>query len=362
MIFEHMSVNRSSSVPLEAQIARQLTQLIAAEAIPGGARLPPIRELAKSLGVNLHTVRAAYRRLADRALVDMAPGRGTTVIGPDLAGLAADRLGDRSFTVGVILPFPDPFYGPVLQGLESATHDTPTRVVVTYTDERIDSALSCLRYFIATGVDGVISVSHYFPDAIDLEGTGLPPLVFADWPGAPPPSIVLDPSAMGDLVRHVIEHGHTRVDLLAPPVHHPNVAPIIATWLAAVEAAGAEPRVHEAAGWTQQHGYNVAAVLLEGPDRPSVIMCATDQLAIGAVQAARERGRTVGEDVAVTGYGDTPQAALIDPALTAVTLPAADLGRRAMIAFLELQAGGPVDPITRLESSVAIRDSCGSHG
>jgi len=117
---QHLKVDRRSSVPLETQIARQLTQLIASDAIRVGDRLPPIRDLAGKLGVNLHTVRTGYRTLANQGLGEMRQGRGTTVAARTLAGFAAGRDDHRSFTMGVILPAMVSFYGPVLAGMEEA--------------------------------------------------------------------------------------------------------------------------------------------------------------------------------------------------------------------------------------------------
>ena len=84
---QYLRVDRQSSAPLEAQIARQLTQLIAADAIRVGDRLPPIRDLAAELGVNLHTVRAGYRRLEKQGFVEMRQGQGTTVVATPSDGL-----------------------------------------------------------------------------------------------------------------------------------------------------------------------------------------------------------------------------------------------------------------------------------
>lgn len=64
---------------LFAQVASSVRNEILAGRLSPGDRLPPARDLAASLRVNLHTVLHAYQELRDEGLVDMRRGRGATV-------------------------------------------------------------------------------------------------------------------------------------------------------------------------------------------------------------------------------------------------------------------------------------------
>lgn len=74
------------------QVAASLRSEVAAGRLRPGDRLPPARDLAQSLDVNLHTVLHAYQDLRDEGLIDMRRGRGATVAaaGGALLGLSDD--------------------------------------------------------------------------------------------------------------------------------------------------------------------------------------------------------------------------------------------------------------------------------
>jgi GntR family transcriptional regulator len=78
-----------SPVPIHDQLVAGLRRLIATGAIGAGDELPPVRQLAADLGINLNTVARAYRVLTEAGLVMSARGRGTVVIS------ATERAGAR---------------------------------------------------------------------------------------------------------------------------------------------------------------------------------------------------------------------------------------------------------------------------
>ncbi len=73
-------IDPAASASLHAQIAAQIRGAIAGGRLHAGDRLPPARELAQALGVNMHTVLRGYSALRDEGLVDMRRRRGVIVL------------------------------------------------------------------------------------------------------------------------------------------------------------------------------------------------------------------------------------------------------------------------------------------
>jgi GntR family transcriptional regulator len=85
-------IDPASGVPIFDQLAASVRSEIARGTIRAGDRLPPAREVAEALEVNIHTVLRAYQDLRDEGLVDLRRGRGAVVT--DNAGLSPELLAD----------------------------------------------------------------------------------------------------------------------------------------------------------------------------------------------------------------------------------------------------------------------------
>lgn len=76
-----VKLDREDPAHLHEQVAAEIRRAIADGEARSGDRLPPARHLAAVLGVNTNTVLRALRALRDEGLLEMAPRRGTRVVG-----------------------------------------------------------------------------------------------------------------------------------------------------------------------------------------------------------------------------------------------------------------------------------------
>lgn len=86
-----IAVDPSLPVPLYEQLAASVRSGIASGAIVPAEKLPSARDLAASLGINVHTVLRGLTILRDEGLLDLRRGRGAVVTGQASQTISADR-------------------------------------------------------------------------------------------------------------------------------------------------------------------------------------------------------------------------------------------------------------------------------
>jgi GntR family transcriptional regulator len=75
-----ITISLNSPVPLHDQLVQEIRRLLADGTLQVGDELPPVRQLANDLGINLNTVARAYRELTEHGLLATSRGRGTVVL------------------------------------------------------------------------------------------------------------------------------------------------------------------------------------------------------------------------------------------------------------------------------------------
>lgn len=369
--FQHLTIHYDADLPLAQQLRQQLLWLIASRTLPAGERLPPVRDLAQRLGINLHTVRAAYRRLEEDGLVSTRQGRGTHVLPLDSRRLAQIAATLHTGTIGVIVPsMANPFYHALVQGVEEVASASGTLLFLCNTHDDPAEAARYYAQMAARQVDGLIIASHdtaEFPGAAGADtGRPLLPAVTVDWPGCSGPSVELDLEDAGyQATRHLLEHGHRRIGLLTVAIEAANVRLVDDGYRRALREAGVDPHpalVAAAAGFDAASGRTAARQLLTGAEPPTAIFAIGDTLALGALAELRAAGLRVPADVALASFNDIPTSALVDPPLTTVAAPVREMGAAAMRMLQEQISGRQLTaPHLVLPVTLVVRASCGAH-
>ena len=367
-IVGRINIDRRSRVSISAQIARQLTWLVATGVARRDSFLPTIANLAQHLGVNVHTVRAAYRQLADDGLVSMRRGSRTLVLGYD-RDQAWSRRENRqsSFTIGILVPSFTDYYAEFLDAASNASEVEGWLPVICQTrhyDPRVVSR--DLDQLFSRNVDGIIVIHFDRPDektsGLFRSAAELRPFVFVDSNCADRGSqIVVDEASAGfKAIDHLIGHGHRRIGIVDPAAGwgESRFVEGSSPALASVGARIEEGLVVAASDWSLEAGAKAAAQLLERHNPPTAIFCAGDVLALGAISAIRELGGRVPQDIAVMGYGEIPFAALAAPSLSTTRLPADDLGYEAVRTLRRAIVTGAAQPPVTFETRLVPRESC----
>jgi len=149
-----------------------------------------------------------------------------------------------------------------------------------------------------------------------------------------------DHAAMALAVAHLSELGHRRIGLAAGPARYLPVIRKVEGFESAITRAGADGTVEHSL-FTIEGGRAAATNLLR--KNVTAIVCASDLMALGAIQACRSKGFDVPRDVSVIGYDDSPMMGFTGPALTTVRQPVLAMCRAAVRALLD-QLSGHVVP------------------
>ncbi len=303
-----------------------------------------IRDVAHKAGVGLATV---SRVINNSPLVSETTRQRVQAAIAELhysPNPTARRLSlGKTLTIGAIVPFfTRPSFVERLRGVEGTLADTAYDLIVfnVETVERRD------RYFAEVPrrdrVDGLIVVSFTPTDeqAAVFRQSGIP-VVLVDARHPALPSVMEDCLHGGQLAtQHLLNLGHRRIgylsDVFDDPFNFTSRSRFrYEGYVAALEAAGAPVR----ADYLKQgaHGREparaLATELLTLPERPTAIFAASDTQALGVLEAAREVGLRVPEDLSVVGYDDIELAEYLG--LTTVRQLLYESGQRGVEILLE---------------------------
>lgn len=351
-----------------------------------GSGRPTLQTIADRLGVSRATVSNAYGRpdqlnpkLRQKIL---AVAKEIGYAGPDPAARNLRR--GRSNTIGVLFTealtfaFSDPAAVSLLMGISEACEVDGYNVLLLPSPLDVDTPNTAVQDAV---VDGFIVYCMPTEDSRfeDLLHRALPTLI-VDEPRIDTAAFVGidDRSGARRVAEHLLQLGHRRFGVITDRLNADNVSGLAdlarqqqATFQVNAERLRGYADALEGAGLPWEHvpvmecfpispatGARGAATLLDRPDRPTAIIATSDQLALGVLDAARDRAIDVPGSLSVAGFDDIDAAARSYPSLTTVRQPLLEKGRAAGRLLLDgWPAGEP--PTVNLPTEFIVRASTG---
>jgi LacI family transcriptional regulator len=169
-------------------------------------------------------------------------------------------------------------------------------------------------------------------------------------------------SGARQLTAYLTGLGHTRIGVIAGPREWLAADARLSGHSAALADVGIlpDPSLIRHDQPTTQHGYRAAGELLDLDPRPTALVAFNDKAAIGALQAARERGLLVPTDVSIAGFDDLDLSRVTTPQLTTVRQPLQELGRMAVSLLIRLLDRHEVEALhVELATELVVRGSTG---
>ncbi len=279
------------------------------------------------------------------------------------------RVG-KSRTVGVVLlDIANPFFAEMVRGAEGVLRDNGYVLMVCSTDESIERERRYLRVLEEHRVDGLLitPVEHDLREVAELAGRGIP-TVLLDRDGGEQElcSATVDDIRGGELAAgHLFELGHQAIAFVNGPSSIRQCADRREGAQRALRRARrrspATLREMTVNALSVDQGEKAAIGLLSLTPRPSAVMCANDQLALGVLKSLSEAGVAVPDEMAVVGYDDVSFASMLSPALTSVRQPKYELGAIAAELLLEEALGSNhKHRSVRFEPELVVRASSGA--
>ncbi|WP_024286014.1 LacI family DNA-binding transcriptional regulator [Cellulomonas sp. KRMCY2] len=275
--------------------------------------------------------------------------------------LGASPAGQRHAANGIVFPdLSGPYYAEVLLGYVEAASRAGRSVLVQATEGLPDVATAVRE--LAGRVDGLVMLGRTASDQVveEILATGLPVVLVARPPVPGADCLrVQNRSGAVALGEHLAAHRFRSVRFVGSPGASPDAAERWEGVRDAFAGHGSRLDVVECA-FNETNGYHAVRDMLAAGDRPRALVCANDEIALGAVLAAEEAGLHVGSQISITGWDDVMAARYSRPGLTTVHQPMHRLGALAA-EVLDRRMSTPRAEARRvtLPTELVVRSSCG---
>jgi LacI family transcriptional regulator len=247
-------------------------------------------------------------------------------------------------SIGVLVPLiDDAYFSGILGGVAEETYRERLSLVVATTLHEHAREVGLLDRLRVHAAGAVVVLPEQSVDELLRAASDGFPLVVVDplLPLGERIATVSVAQAEGarQAMRHLLALGHRRIAAVTGPPGWVATEERRGAYQAALAAAGIEPSplLVVEADLEFGPGYEAAGSLLDLVDPPTAIFGFNDDIAIGAMHAAWERGLRVPDDLSVVGFGDLPHTTLVSPALTTVRQPVAEMGQAGVRLLMRMR-------------------------
>jgi LacI family transcriptional regulator len=330
-----------------------------------------LKDIARETGVHVSTVSRALDPVECKHLTEEVANRiqsAARTLGYRPNRIAAGLRTNRTMTVGVIIPdITNVIFPPILRGIESVLEPLGYASIIVNTDSDPDREERLIDVLRDRGVDGIIhaAVLRSDPAIARAVDDGMPVVTLnRKVDGSPIPSIVNDDDAgICQMLRHLRDLGHTRIAHISGPQDLSTGQLRLAAFRRAADDMNVKVNdelIQEASRFDEAEGARCLLNLLAKGKPFTAVLCANDRLALGAIEALRERNIRCPEQISVTGFNDMPFLNLIQPKLTTIRIQQFGAGKAAANILLQLLNRTDTAPTeTILPVELVVRNSTG---
>ncbi|NLC65687.1 MAG: LacI family transcriptional regulator [Clostridium sp.] len=256
----------------------------------------------------------------------------------------------RTETIGILVPdISNQFYPEVVRGAEDVANIYDYNIILCNSDSDISKEKEYIRVLKEKMVDGMLYMSSSLDDEIielidELKMKTV--LIETKAPGNKFPSVTIDNiKAAYDATKYLLDKGNKKIGYIGIKKDKSNAVSLrYDGYVRALKENNIDldnKRTYFG-GMKVSDGYNGINVILESSEIDAVF-CASDEIAMGAINALRDKGISVPDDVDVIGFNDIDLAAIFYPKITTISQPMYDMGSVGMRMLIKNINKKPLD-------------------
>lgn len=311
------------------------------------------RDVAQLAGVSQSTV---SRTFSNDSMVALETRRKVLAAAQQLGytpnAIARSLITHRTNIVGIVMTqITSPFHPYVLEKFIAKLQQLGRQALLftAAPNQEVDDILPLVLQY---QVDGLIimgaTLSSEMADECARQGT--PVILFNRYiPGANACAVSCDNVEGGRLVANLLlDAGHRRLAYIAGPENTSTNRDREKGFSDRLWERGVTRWLRQQGRYTYDSGYEAARRLLERDDPPDAIFCASDIIALGVMDMARDLGVKVPDELSIIGFDDIPSASWSAYSLTTIREPVNQMVDATLDLLLERLDGPEIEPVVKL--------------
>ncbi len=322
---------------------------------PGQKKAPNMRDIAATAGVSLSSVSLVIngkpgvsperRERILKAIKELgyrADKRQTIATETKVFGILMESLSEASRSEG--------FYTRIVSGIEKTAYDLGYQVILHVYRPDVDP-INSIRELMGRDINGLIIANDgdVTPQVIQqISKAGLPMVLIENFQAIPIHSVTADNFTAGRIMtEYLIDLGHRRIGGIGGPAKYSSLNDRMRGHQIALAERGiaVDPCLQPPpVSGHPRKGYVQMQQLLALQEPPTAVFAVSDRAAFGAMEAVKDAGLRIPDDISVVGIDNVRDSAYSTPPLTTFTVPKYDLGRMAVFLLHDLTQGRPIPP------------------
>jgi LacI family transcriptional regulator len=276
--------------------------------------------------------------------------------------LAKGLLMKKTMTIGIIIPdISNPYYAEIVRGIQDMADQFGYAIILLNTDRNQDRIIKHIYFLREKSADGIIfsgGIIHGEKVLSSLKELRERVVVIGRHKVDFPAVVIDNIGGAARATQHLIGLNHKRIGFIGGPDKSTSSRERLSGYKNTLIQNGCpiDKNLIKKGDLTPMSGYLLAKELVQ-KERLTAIFAANDQMAFGAIRAAKELGLKVPSDLSVMGFDNIPFSSYFDPSLTTVEIPMYPIGAAAMEMLVSLISKKNAEKLRWFDTKLLIRDS-----